>query len=435
MRIPLGKQGENNAVRVVWPGIIESYVKLYGGGDFFLAVRRPGDSAPYPAVVVKEGADLVWTVGSADTAKDGYGNVELTYTVGGVVAKSQTWGSMINASLSGQEPTDPPEPQKNWVDAVLAAGATAEASVKNAQKAAEQAVNGANQAANATKTASDAAAGAGSAAQAAADAAQESAKSAVKSENAAEHSPQIGENGNWFRWDAAQNALVDTGVHAEGKDGNTPKIAATKTGKTTSITADGVEIAQVKDGEDAAADPSLGITSAQVGQIAKITAVDADGKPTQWEAVDMAGEEKAWTKIIDVEITEATMVFEATGLDNVTELYCEWAGLKTASETAKRELELYINDIKVCAAWVDNNDRTGLYKLGYSFSRYNGLVWYNIKSPGLVGNENTFDTSTGGFSRVSYMLAHGVGAAGKIKISAVNADNTPVTGQIRVWAR
>lgn len=35
------------------------------------------------------------------------------------------------------------------------------------------------------------------------------------------------------------------------------------------------------------ADPSLGITGATVGQIAKITAVDTDGKPTKWEPVDI----------------------------------------------------------------------------------------------------------------------------------------------------
>ena len=34
------------------------------------------------------------------------------------------------------------------------------------------------------------------------------------------------------------------------------------------------------------ADLSLGITGAQVGKIAKITAVDETGKPTKWEAVD-----------------------------------------------------------------------------------------------------------------------------------------------------
>lgn len=51
-------------------------------------------------------------------------------------------------------------------------------------------------------------------------------------------------------------------------------------------------------------DISLGITGAQVGQIAKITAVDTDGKPTKWEPVDMAGGEisevswHAWDNVI-----------------------------------------------------------------------------------------------------------------------------------------
>lgn len=39
----------------------------------------------------------------------------------------------------------------------------------------------------------------------------------------------------------------------------------------------------------AGADVSLNMTGATVGQIAKITAVDDSGKPTAWEAVDMAG--------------------------------------------------------------------------------------------------------------------------------------------------
>lgn len=40
-------------------------------------------------------------------------------------------------------------------------------------------------------------------------------------------------------------------------------------------------------GEDAAADLTLGLTGATVGQIAKITAVDASGVPTAWSPVDM----------------------------------------------------------------------------------------------------------------------------------------------------
>lgn len=36
-------------------------------------------------------------------------------------------------------------------------------------------------------------------------------------------------------------------------------------------------------------DISLGLTSAQVGQIVKVKAVDDAGKPTQWEAGEMTG--------------------------------------------------------------------------------------------------------------------------------------------------
>lgn len=50
---------------------------------------------------------------------------------------------------------------------------------------------------------------------------------------------------------------------------------------------------------------SLGMTSAAVGQIAKITAVDASGKPTAWEPVDMpSGGGETWEEIRTLEISE-----------------------------------------------------------------------------------------------------------------------------------
>lgn len=56
-----------------------------------------------------------------------------------------------------------------------------------------------------------------------------------------------------------------------------------------------------------AADTSLGIATATVGQIAKITAVDDSGKPTAWEAVDMpSGGKMRWQKIKDITLTEQT---------------------------------------------------------------------------------------------------------------------------------
>lgn len=131
---------------------------------------------------------------------------------------------------------------------------------------------------------------------------------------------------------------------APGKDGHSPVVTATKSGKTTTISVDGADIATVEDGADGAPgiyygptpptgdthpvwiDPNgdhddggllpavtdadngkflrvvnsawsaedmptggtdMGITGATVGQIAKITDVDASGVPTAWSPADM----------------------------------------------------------------------------------------------------------------------------------------------------
>lgn len=110
---------------------------------------------------------------------------------------------------------------------------------------------------------------------------------------------------------------------AAGQDGHSPVVTATKSGKTTTIRVDGAAIATVEDGADGApgkdgspgakgdagatgpAGPTgpvgpqgpagapgkdgagMDITGATVGQIAKITAVNASGVPIAWEPVDM----------------------------------------------------------------------------------------------------------------------------------------------------
>ena len=260
IRFPLGKQGENEAVRVVWPGIVEKFRKLYGSGSFTLTAKRCGDAEAYPVAVSTEGGDVVWLVQTADVANPGSGSCELTYTVDGVVAKSKTWSTYVAASISGDAPGEPPEePAKAWFAAIQAQIGNLDDLTTKAKASLVAAVN------EAAKTGSG---GGGSISMRTAD-------------GYIQYSTDGG--ANWVNLIALAELKG-----MPGKDGHTPKIAATKTGKTTSITADGVEIAQIKDGEDAAADPSLGITGAQAGQIAKITAVDASGVPTAWSPVDMA---------------------------------------------------------------------------------------------------------------------------------------------------
>lgn len=76
---------------------------------------------------------------------------------------------------------------------------------------------------------------------------------------AVNESPYIGDNGNWYVWDADTEAYVDTGVTATG-----PK------------------------GDPGEADLSLGMTGAAAGEVPVVSAVDADGKPTAWEPVKLA---------------------------------------------------------------------------------------------------------------------------------------------------
>ena len=81
-------------------------------------------------------------------------------------------------------------------------------------------------------------------------------------------------------------------------------------------------------------DKSLGITSATVGQIAKITAVDAQGKPTGWEPVDMpsgGGVGGHWETVLDT-VWEQDVI-NPTAFDSET-------GIFTCAEGELNNLEL-----------------------------------------------------------------------------------------------
>lgn len=93
-------------------------------------------------------------------------------------------------------------------------------------------------------------------------------------------------------------------------------------------------------------DLSLGITGAQVEQIAKITAVDETGKPTKWEPVDMAGG-GTWEKIaeidFDVDAANDVFVWEYQNLPNYKELAYKKVNLVGSTETPSG-LSIYINN-------------------------------------------------------------------------------------------
>lgn len=85
---------------------------------------------------------------------------------------------------------------------------------------------------------------------------------------------------------------VTTAVNAESTNVNVPTAKAVY---------DALQDINIPSGTDI----SLGVTGATVGQTIKVKAVDANGKPTAWEAVDMAaGDTEAWEKVCQVTTAE-----------------------------------------------------------------------------------------------------------------------------------
>ena len=263
IRFPLGKQGENEAARIVWPGIVEKFRKLYGNGAFTLTAKRCGDAETYPVAVSTEGGDVVWLVRASDVASPGSGSCELTYTVDGAVAKSQTWSTYVAASISGDAPGEPPEePAKAWFAAIQAQIGNLDDLTTKAKASLVAAIN------EAAKTGSG---GAGSISMRTAD-------------GYIQYSTDGGET--WENLIAVADLKGDPGP--QGEPGTPGK--------------DGADGAPGKDGA------GMDITGATVGQIAKISAVDASGKPTAWEPVDMpsGGNGEMWEKIAEIELRTDT---------------------------------------------------------------------------------------------------------------------------------
>lgn len=261
--IVIGRVGENAAAQVVWPGLLSKWRGLYGEGTVQLAVRRPLDKSPYPAMCEVSGDDVTWTVSAADTAQHGTGECELSYLVGDVVAKSQTWATMILRSLTGDEPGEPPEdPAKAWFTAIQSQIGDLDDLTTKAKDNLVAAIN-----------------------------------EAAKSGSGGGGSVEMRVDGGYIQYstdgETWENLIAVADLKGNkgdpgtpGQDGYSPSASVTETDDGAEITITdktGTTTATVKNGTS---DLSLGISGASAGQMIRIRSVDADGTPTAWEAVD-----------------------------------------------------------------------------------------------------------------------------------------------------
>lgn len=127
----LGKKGEEGAAEVRFP--VAGWIKEFGHGVFQILHLRNGETTPYPVLCAVVGDEYVsWTVSSADVLYPGYGKAELTYYVGGKIAKTQTWRTFAADALAPDE--TPPDPYQTWLDRALAAVGEAASEVETTAK-------------------------------------------------------------------------------------------------------------------------------------------------------------------------------------------------------------------------------------------------------------------------------------------------------------
>ena len=131
--IALGKQGENQAVRVTLPNI------RAGAGSILLLHQRAADQQPYPVPVVEADGGIIWTVSSTDTAYPGRGQAELQWLgADGAIIKSVTYQTNTLRALTAPGSV-PDEPLKPYTQAVARDAQAAKDAAANATEAARSA--------------------------------------------------------------------------------------------------------------------------------------------------------------------------------------------------------------------------------------------------------------------------------------------------------
>lgn len=231
--IALGKQGENQAVRVTLPNI------RAGSGSILLLHQRAADQQPYPVPVVEADGGIIWTVSSTDTAYPGRGQAELQWLgTDGAVIKSVTYQTNTIRALTAPGAV-PDEPLKPYTQAVAQSAQAAKDAAANATEAARSVEASAGQAGLSAATAVEAARNAeaivgqaGQSAQSAQAAALAAAQNAAAAETAGEAAKQAKAGAEAARTEAQTAKTAAEKASQEAKTAQTGAVEA-KTGAET----------------------------------------------------------------------------------------------------------------------------------------------------------------------------------------------------------
>lgn len=114
LNLLLGRQLENAVTEVVFD--FSAWNTTYGSGTLSLSVQRHGDTQPYAVTMTTSGTNATWSVSELDTAYEGVGEIQLTYTVGTQVKKSVVYKFTVYGSLGANG--EYPSPGQTWQEEI-----------------------------------------------------------------------------------------------------------------------------------------------------------------------------------------------------------------------------------------------------------------------------------------------------------------------------
>lgn len=110
LNLPIGRQGENNVTQVIFD--FSGLKTEFGSGTLSLSVKRPKEYIPYAQTMTISGTNATWLVNETDTGNFGCGEIQLTYTVSGKVAKTVIYKYTVLRSIGADG--EYPIPGQTW---------------------------------------------------------------------------------------------------------------------------------------------------------------------------------------------------------------------------------------------------------------------------------------------------------------------------------
>jgi hypothetical protein len=113
--LPLGRQGENEALKIVFD--VSRLIADYGEGTAVLVAQRSQDVAPYTIVTTQSDKTVTWTISSTDTLYQGVGKANLMWNVNNTIAKTIDFDTYVFPSISGVVAV--PDVLESWYNEML----------------------------------------------------------------------------------------------------------------------------------------------------------------------------------------------------------------------------------------------------------------------------------------------------------------------------